>query len=131
MGIGDFVDMLAAVDAGFDMFDCIMPTRNARHGTLFTSTGKTSVKRESFKYDDGPLDPDCDCYTCRNFSRGYLRYLFLSREILSMRLNTLHNLHFYQTFFRNMRSAIEKGTFGEFKRKWEGVFGQTENEQKE
>jgi queuine tRNA-ribosyltransferase len=126
MGIGDFGDMLKAVDAGFDMFDCIMPTRNARHGTLFTSTGKTSIKREDFKYDSGPLDPDCDCYTCRTFSRGYLRHLFLSREILSMRLNTLHNLHFYQTFFRNMRSAIEKGTFGEFKRKWEGVFGQAQ-----
>jgi queuine tRNA-ribosyltransferase len=122
MGIGDFVDILAAVDAGFDMFDCIMPTRNARHGTLFTSTGKTSVKREDFKYDSRPLDPDCDCYTCRNFSRGYLRHLFLSREILSMRLNTLHNLYFYQTFFRSMRAAIEAGEFRQFKARWETIF---------
>lgn len=123
MGIGDFGDMLKAVDAGFDMFDCIMPTRNARHGTLFTSAGKTSIKREEFKYDSGPLDPDCTCYTCRTFSRAYLRHLFVSREILSMRLNTLHNLHFYQTFFGNMRAAIEAGKFGEYKRKWEEVFG--------
>jgi queuine tRNA-ribosyltransferase len=123
MGIGDFVDMLAAVDAGFDMFDCIMPTRNARHGTLFTSTGRFSIRRKEFEYDSSPLDPDCDCYTCRNFSKAYLRHLFISREILSMRLNTLHNLHFYQTFFRNMREAIESGTFGEYKRKWDQIFG--------
>ena len=122
MGIGDFVDMLAAVEAGFDMFDCIMPTRNARNGTLFTSTGRMSIKREEFKSDSQPLDPDCTCYTCRNFSRGYLRHLFLSREILSMRLNTLHNLHFYQTFFRKMRASIEEGSFGIFKREWESVF---------
>jgi queuine tRNA-ribosyltransferase len=122
MGIGDFGDMLKAVDAGFDMFDCIMPTRNARNGTLFTSMGRISIKREEFKYDSGPLDPDCDCYTCRNFSKGYLRHLFLSREILSMRLNTLHNLHFYQTFFRNMRASIEAEAFGNFKKKWEMLY---------
>jgi len=122
MGIGDFGDMLKAVDAGFDMFDCIMPTRNARHGTLFTSTGKTSIKREEFKYDGGPLDPDCTCYACRTFSRGYLRHLFVSREILSMRLNTLHNLHFYQTFFNNMRASIEAGEFKKFKTYWETIF---------
>jgi len=122
MGIGDFGDMLKAVDAGFDMFDCIMPTRNARHGTLFTSTGKTSIKREEFKYDSGPLDPACACYTCRTFSRGYLRHLFVSREILSMRLNTLHNLHFYQTFFNNMRASIKAGEFNKFKTYWETIF---------
>jgi queuine tRNA-ribosyltransferase len=122
MGIGDFVDMLAAVEAGFDMFDCIMPTRNARNGTLFTSTGRISIKREEFKYDRGPFDPNCSCYTCRNYSRGYLRHLFLSREILSMRLNTYHNLYFYLDFFRKMRAAIEAGTFRSFKAQWEGVF---------
>jgi queuine tRNA-ribosyltransferase len=122
MGIGDFGDMLKAVDAGFDMFDCIMPTRNARHGTIFASTGKTSIKKEDFKYDSGPLDPDCDCYTCRNFSRGYLRHLFISREILSMRLNTLHNLHFYQAFFKKMRASIEAGEFQKFKTYWETIF---------
>ncbi len=122
MGIGDLSDMLRAVDAGFDMFDCVMPTRNARNGTLFTSVGRISIKREEFKYDDGPLDQNCGCYACRNFERGYLRHLFLSREILSMRLNTIHNLYFYLDFFRQMRAAIEEGTFKKFKEKWELVF---------
>jgi queuine tRNA-ribosyltransferase len=133
MGIGDFVDMLGAVDAGFDMFDCIMPTRNARNGTLFTSAGRISIKREEFKYDKGPLDPNCGCYACRNYSRGYLRHLFLSREILSMRLNTMHNLHFYLDFFRGLRAAIEAGTFRMFKEKWERVFDRSnvENERGE
>jgi len=121
MGIGDFGDMLKAVEAGFDMFDCIMPTRNARNGTLFTSLGRISIKREEFKCDDGPLDPHCGCYTCRNYSRGYLRHLFLSREILSMRLNTYHNLYFYLDFFRKMRASIETGTFQSFKREWENI----------
>lgn len=122
MGIGDFIDMLAAVDAGFDMFDCVMPTRNARNGTLFTSKGKISIKREEFKFDSGPLDPDCGCHTCRNYSKGYLRHLFLSREILSMRLNTVHNLFFYQDFFRKMRAAIETKTFDYFKTQWQQIF---------
>lgn len=122
MGIGDLGDMLKAVDAGFDMFDCVMPTRNARNGTLFTSMGRISIKREEFKYDIGPLDPHCGCYTCRNFSRGYLRHLFLSREILSMRLNTYHNLYFYLDFFRKMRAAIEEGSFRRFKERWEPLF---------
>ncbi len=122
MGIGDIGDMLVAVDAGFDMFDCVMPTRNARNGTLFTSQGRISIKREEFKFDKGPLDPDCGCYTCRNYSRGYLRHLFLSREILSMRLNTLHNLFFYQDFFRKMRDAIVENRFRAFREQWERVF---------
>jgi queuine tRNA-ribosyltransferase len=122
MGVGDLGDMLAAVDAGFDMFDCVMPTRNARNGTLFTSRGRISIKREEFKFDKGPLDPDCDCYTCRNFSRAYLRHLYLSREILSMRLNTLHNLHFYQDFFRKMRTSIEGNAFSGFRMSWQEVF---------
>jgi len=122
MGIGDLGDMLFAVDAGFDMFDCVMPTRNARNGTLFTSSGRISIKREEFKFDPGPLDPACACHTCRNYSRGYLRHLFLSREILSMRLNTLHNLHFYQDFFSAMRSAIETGLFEKFKTRWQALF---------
>jgi len=122
MGIGDLCDMLKAVDAGFDMFDCVMPTRNARNGTLFTSEGRISIKREEFKYDDNPLDPDCNCYTCRNYSRGYLRHLFLSKEILSMRLNTLHNLHFYLNFFKNMRESITGKKFRGFKEKWDTIF---------
>lgn len=121
MGIGDLGDMLKAVEAGFDMFDCVMPTRNARNGTLFTHAGRISIKREEFKFDSGPLDPECACYTCRNFSRSYLRHLFLTREILSMRLNTIHNLYFYLNFFRNMRESIEKGTFASFKRRWDTI----------
>jgi queuine tRNA-ribosyltransferase len=116
MGIGDLLDVLEAVAAGIDMFDCVMPTRNARNGTLFTSQGRVSIKREEFKKDPGPLDPDCACYTCKNFSRAYLRHMFMSREILSMRLNTLHNLHFYLEFFRNMRSAIREGSFEQFRK---------------
>ncbi len=122
MGIGDLGDILNAVEAGFDMFDCVMPTRNARNGTLFTSAGRISIKREEFTYDEGPLDPACSCYTCRNYSRGYLRHLFLSREILSMRLNSYHNLFFYLDFFRKMRSAVEAGTFAKFKSRWEPMF---------
>ncbi|MDA8085439.1 MAG: tRNA guanosine(34) transglycosylase Tgt [Nitrospiraceae bacterium] len=121
MGIGDLKDCLEAVRAGFDMFDCVMPTRNARNGTLFTSAGRVSIKKTGYKEDQNPLDPDCSCYTCRNFSRGYLRHLFLSREILSMRLNTIHNVHFYLEFFRMMRESIMEGRFPEFKRRWDAV----------
>jgi len=99
-----------------------MPTRNARNGTLFTSRGRFSIRRQEFKFDKGPLDPDCGCYTCRNYSKAYLRHLFLSREILSMRLNTVHNLYFYQDFFRKMRAAIEEKTFDRFKTQWQEVF---------
>jgi len=121
MGIGDFVDILVAVDSGFDMFDCVMPTRNARNGTLFTSEGKVSIKRTEYKADKGPLDPNCNCSTCRHYSKAYLRHLFLTREILSMRLNTMHNLHFYMDFLRKIRNAIASGKFSEFRKKWEAV----------
>ncbi len=124
MGVGDLRDVLVAVENGFDMFDCVMPTRNARNGTLFTSAGRVSIKRTEFKDDPAPLDPDCDCYTCRNFSKAYLRHLFLSKEILSMRLNTIHNLRFYLTFFSAMREAIAGRTFSRFKAYWEGIFEQ-------
>lgn len=121
MGIGDLVDVLVAVGAGFDMFDCVMPTRNARNGTLFTSQGRVSIKRTEYKYDKEPLDPECSCYTCSNFSRAYLRHMFLTKEILSMRLNTMHNLCFYLDFFRKMRNAIDNKGFNKFREKWEGI----------
>ncbi|MDI6801229.1 MAG: tRNA guanosine(34) transglycosylase Tgt [Thermodesulfovibrionales bacterium] len=121
MGVGDLQDVLVAVENGFDMFDCVMPTRNARNGTLFTSRGRVSIKRTEFKADPEPLDPECGCYTCRNYSRAYLRHLFLSKEILSMRLNTIHNLYFYLDFFRKMREAIDNRTFKEFKQYWKEV----------
>ncbi len=121
MGIGDLKDVLTAVEAGFDIFDCVMPTRNARNGTLFTSRGRVSIKRTEYKSDSAPLDPDCNCYTCKNYSRGYLRHIFLSKEILSMRLNTIHNLYFYFNFFRNMRKSIAENTFIQFKTQWEAI----------
>jgi queuine tRNA-ribosyltransferase len=121
MGIGDLKDIMAGVEAGFDLFDCVMPTRNARNGTLFTSEGRVSIKRNEYKSDDSPLDPECDCYTCKNYSRGYLRHMFLSREILSMRLNTIHNLRFYLRFMQRMREAISDGEFGKFKAHWDKV----------
>ncbi len=126
MGVGDLLDVLYAVEKGFDMFDCVMPTRNARNGTLFTSQGRLSIKRAEFKYDTSALDPECDCYTCRNFSRAYLRHLFLTKEILSMRLNTIHNLYFYLNFFRRLRESINEGRFEEFKRHWISVFEKEE-----
>jgi queuine tRNA-ribosyltransferase len=116
MGIGDLTDVLEAVSAGIDMFDCVMPTRNARNGTLFTSKGRISIKREEFKTDPSLLDPDCECYTCKNYSKAYLRHLFMSKEILSMRLNTLHNLCFYLEFFKKMRDSIKNGQFENFKK---------------
>ena len=116
MGIGDLLDVIEAVSVGIDMFDCVMPTRNARNGTLFTSKGRVSIKREEFKADPAPLDPDCRCYTCKNYSKAYLRHLFMNREILSMRLNTLHNLHFYLEFFKKMRNAINDGVFENFRK---------------
>ncbi len=124
MGVGDLRDVLVAVENGFDMFDCVMPTRNARNGTLFTSRGRVSIKRAEYKADPGPLDPDCGCYTCRNFSRAYLRHLFLAKEILSMRLNTIHNLYFYLSFFNKMREAIKDKRFASFKQEWDGILEQ-------
>ncbi|MGW8323636.1 MAG: tRNA guanosine(34) transglycosylase Tgt [Thermodesulfobacteriota bacterium] len=121
MGIGEPHDVLHAVSHGIDMFDCVMPTRNARNGTLFTSRGRLSIKRAEFTRDPGPPDPECDCYTCRNFSNAYLRHLFLNREILSMRLNTIHNLRFYMNFFQHMRESIARGEFDAFRRRWEAV----------
>ncbi len=128
MGIGDLLDVLEAVAAGIDMFDCVMPTRNARNGTLFTSEGRYSVRREDFKNDPGPLDPNCDCYTCKNYSRAFLRHMFMSREILAMRLNTMHNLHFFMDFFRRMRDAISRGEFEKFRKEQTVILRKNFNE---
>ncbi len=115
MGVGTPLDLILAVDAGIDMFDCVMPTRVARNGTLFTWQGRVSIKRLEYKEDSSPLDPECDCYTCLNYSKAYLRHLFLSGEILGSRLNTIHNLYFYFTLMRKSREAILSGTWPEFK----------------
>jgi queuine tRNA-ribosyltransferase len=115
MGVGTPLDIVSAIARGVDMFDCVLPTRNARNGTLYTSQGKISIKRLEFAEDDGPLDPACSCYTCRTFSRAYLRHLFQAGEILSFRLNSLHNLIYYLDLVRGARAAIREGWFAAFK----------------
>lgn len=115
MGVGTPLDLILAIDSGIDMFDCVMPTRVARNGTLFTWGGRVSIKRTEFREDPGPLDPECDCYTCKNYSKAYLRHLFLCNEILSARLNTIHNLHFYFTLMNRSREAIREGRWAEFR----------------
>jgi queuine tRNA-ribosyltransferase len=106
MGVGRPEDIINAIRAGFDMFDCVIPTRNARNGTLFTSKGKVNIKRADFARDPRPLDELCDCYTCRNFSRAYLRHLYMAGEILSSQLNSLHNLYFYHRLMKRCREMI-------------------------
>lgn len=115
MGVGDPIDLLAAVEAGVDLFDCVMPTRNARNGSLFTSRGKLAIKQARFREDPAPLDEDCSCSVCRDYSRAYLRHLFTSNEILGSRLNSYHNLHFFRQLMANMRQAILEGRFAAFK----------------
>jgi queuine tRNA-ribosyltransferase len=115
MGVGTPEDLLDAVSMGVDMFDCVMPTRNARNGWLFTRNGDIKLKNARYRQDDSPLDPECQCYTCRNFSRAYLHHLHRVGEMLGSRLNTLHNLHYYQELMAGMRLAIEQNQFTEFK----------------
>jgi len=114
MGVGRPEDIVRAVRAGFDLFDCVIPTRNARNGTLFTSQGKLSIKRAEFTGDPRPLDPACDCYCCRHFSRAYLRHLYMAGEILSAQLNSLHNLYFYHRLMERCREAIRKGRWDDW-----------------
>jgi len=114
MGVGTPEDLVYSVNAGIDMFDCVMPTRNARNGHLFTRFGDVKIKNARYKMDTGPLDPSCSCYTCTNFTRAYLHHLFRNGEILGGMLNTIHNLHFYQTIMAEMRAAIEVEHFAEW-----------------
>ncbi len=115
MGVGRPEDLVEAVAGGVDLFDCVMPTRNARNGTLFTSRGKVNIKREENRKDPGPLDPDCACEACRHYSRAYLRHLYVSGEILAARLHTIHNLTFYLGLMGRMREAIARGAFAAFR----------------
>ncbi|MCB0413227.1 MAG: tRNA guanosine(34) transglycosylase Tgt [Bdellovibrionales bacterium] len=117
MGVGTPLDLILMIDAGIDMFDCVMPTRVARNGTLFTWQGKISIKQSQYKNDPSPLDPECECYTCTNYSRAYLRHLFVAGEILSSRLNTIHNLHFYIHLMKEARTAILENRWESFKNK--------------
>jgi queuine tRNA-ribosyltransferase len=114
MGVGTPSDIVEAVGRGIDMFDCVMPTRNARNGHLFTSQGVVKIRNAAHQRDTGPLDPACGCYTCRNYSRAYLRHLDRCNEILGARLNTIHNLHYYLALMARIRGAIEQGDFGRF-----------------
>lgn len=113
MGVGYPEDIIEAVAAGVDLFDCVLPTRNARNGNLFTSRGRVVIKNARWRDDPRPLDEDCSCFTCQNFSRAYLRHLFITGDSLAARLHTMHNLHYYQTLMARIRDAIDSGTFGE------------------
>jgi queuine tRNA-ribosyltransferase len=108
MGVGKPEDLAQCSAMGIDMFDCVMPSRNARNGSLFTSHGKVNIRNLQYKADNSPLDPDCNCYTCKNYSRAYLRHLFIADEIFAMRLNTLHNVAFYQNWMKRIRQAIDE-----------------------
>jgi queuine tRNA-ribosyltransferase len=114
MGVGTPEDIVEAVGLGIDMFDCVLPTRNARNGHLFTRLGDLRIRNACFRDDPRPIDDQCGCYTCRNFSRAYLRHLDKCREILGARLNTIHNLHYYQDLMRRIRAAIESDAWPAF-----------------
>ena len=116
MGVGTPLDLVEGVASGVDMFDCVMPSRNARNGYLFTSEGVVKIRNAKYKKDTGPLDPNCTCSTCSNYSRSYLHHLQKTNEILGSRLNTLHNLFYYQELMQSMRSAIQTNTFSTFRK---------------
>ena len=122
MGVGTPLDIANAVEQGVDMFDCVIPTRHARNGYLYTSIGEIKIRNSKYKNDYNPLDNDCNCYTCSNFSKSYLHHLDKTKEILGSTLNTIHNLHFYQNLMRDLRLAIETGTLqtflNEFRSTW-------------
>ncbi len=115
MGVGTPENLVEAVARGADMFDCVMPTRNARNGVLFTSFGKVSIKQARFSEDEMPIDPDCNCYVCRNYTRAYLRHLYQSNEILASVLNTTHNLYYYLHLMQGIRDAIAVGRYKSFR----------------
>jgi queuine tRNA-ribosyltransferase len=116
MGVGTPQDILDGVLVGIDLFDCVLPTRNARNGVLFTSKGKISIKQAKYAEDEKPIDEGCSCYTCRHYSRAYLRHLYVSKEILSSRLNTIHNLYYYMSLIKNIKEAIQEDRLTEFYR---------------
>ena len=122
MGVGTPLDLVESVARGIDMFDCVLPTRNARNGQLFTSTGRLNIKNAEFADDERPLDEQCDCYTCRRFSRAYLRHLFHAGEMTAATLNTLHNLHFYLDTMRRVREAIVFSTLEEIRQSYRRIF---------
>ena len=125
MGVGTPEDIVEAVYHGIDMFDCVLPTRNARNGHLYVSNGIVRIRNSANRTDTGPLDPACDCYTCRNYSRAYLHHLDKCNEILGARLNTIHNLTYYQDLMAGLRRAIEQQALDGFRKDFYGQRGQT------
>ena len=118
MGVGTPEDLIENIERGVDMFDCVMPTRNARNGGLFTSFGKMHIKNAKYKEDPNPIDPECDCYTCQNFTRAYVNHLFRAGEITYYRLASIHNLHYYLTLMKQARAAILENRWSEFKKEF-------------
>ncbi|MBC62312.1 MAG: tRNA guanosine(34) transglycosylase Tgt [Zetaproteobacteria bacterium] len=122
MGVGTPLDLIESVALGVDMFDCVMPTRNGRNGCLFTSKGKVSIKNSKYRYDETPLDENCSCYTCKNFSKAYLRHLFKCGELTALRLFSLHNISFYLNFMKKIRASIENGSFRDLLTEEQGLW---------
>jgi queuine tRNA-ribosyltransferase len=118
MGVGTPEDLLELVSLGADMFDCVIPTRNARNGQLFVKTGTLNICNAQYQNDKSPVEDDCTCYTCRNYSKAYLRHLFMAKEILAHRLNTIHNIHYFMTLMAELRKAIGEGSYADFKKKF-------------
>jgi queuine tRNA-ribosyltransferase len=118
MGVGTPTNIIEAVARGVDMFDCVLPARNARHGKLYTWEGALNIKNEKYKNDDQPIDPKCNCPVCRSFSRAYLRHLFVAGEMLAMRLAVMHNLHFYNELMSQIRLALDEDRFEEFRKEY-------------
>ena len=123
MGVGTPVNILEGVARGVDFFDCVMPSRNARHGTLFTSQGIVNIWNAKYERDDAPLDPTCHCHTCQNFSRAYLRHLFKAKEMLAMRLSVIHNLYFYNHMMEEIRQALDEDRFAQYRAEKVAVLG--------
>ncbi len=127
MGVGTPTDLIESIGMGYDMFDCVLPTRNARNGSAFTSHGTVSIKRAEHARDKSPLDPDCECRPCRTFTRGYLRHLYMAGEILAARALTEHNLYFYRRLMRDAQAAIASCTFKSFAENRRAQLGAAEN----
>jgi queuine tRNA-ribosyltransferase len=116
MGVGTPENLIELVALGVDMFDCVLPTRNARNGQMFTQYGTVNISNAQYKDDTEPLEPGCECYTCRHYSRAYLRHLFMARELLAYRLNTIHNIHYFVSFMKQIREAILSDEFDSFRK---------------
>ena len=121
MGVGTPCNIIEAVYRGVDMFDCVMPTRNARHANIFTWSGRMNMMNQKYTMDERPIDEECDCPVCRHFSRAYIRHLFKSGEMLAMRLSVMHNIYFYNTLLMKIREALDEGRFTEFYTKYHEI----------